>query len=133
MDTQQFFNGLQRPVKPNHWLIAPADFIIKPDAVAPVFAVPVESLRGAFKAVVRQAHGTVIAGDADNGLHVVVTTPVFKFKDDIRALFIQIAPQRSTFALYSVSRVGYWDTGANRRRLERWLRRTGGFLAGSKS
>lgn len=133
MNAQHFFSNLQRPAKPNSWLVAPADFIIKPDAIAPVFAVPTMMLHDAFKTVVRQAQGAVLVGNTGNGLHVVVTTPVFGFKDDIRALFIPIAPQQSALALYSASRMGYWDTGTNRRRIEGWLRRIGEVLASGKS
>ena len=43
-----YFRTLKRPDTPNTWLVAPADFVIKPDAVAPVFPVPVSKLRAAF-------------------------------------------------------------------------------------
>ena len=120
---ESFFKTLKRPDSPNHWLAAPADFTVKPDAVAPVFAVPAAALREAFKAVVQQAKGAAIATETADGLHVVVTTAVFEFKDDIRVQFIALSPQQSTLALYSASRVGYWDLGTNRRRVDDWMSR----------
>ena len=33
----KFFQNLKRPASPNNWLVAPADFVVKPDAVAPIF------------------------------------------------------------------------------------------------
>jgi uncharacterized protein (DUF1499 family) len=41
-----------------------------------------------------------------------------RFKDDVWGLFIPIGENASTLALYSASRVGYWDLGTNRRRVK---------------
>lgn len=118
-----FFKTLQRPDSPNHWLAAPADYAVKPDVVAPVFAVPAAALHAAVKTVVRQTQGAAIDTETADGLHIVFTSAIFSFKDDVRVHVIPLAPQQSTLALYSASRVGYWDLGANRRRVEDWLAR----------
>lgn len=118
-----FFSSLQRPDSPNHWLVAPAGFPGQPDATAPVHAVPVAVLRETFKAVIAQSPGATVVAETADGLQVVVTTRVFRFRDDVRVQFIALGPQQSTLALYSASRTGYWDFGANRRRLEDWLAR----------
>lgn len=118
-----FFKTLQRPDSPNHWLAAPADHAVKPDLIAPVFAVPAATLHAAVKTVVQQTQGAVIDRETADGLHVVFTSAIFRFKDDVRVHVIPLSPQRSTLALYSASRVGYWDLGANRRRVEDWLTR----------
>jgi len=120
---ETFFTTLKRPDSPNHWLAAPADFVVKPDTVAPVFAVPVTALREACKAVVQQVKGAAIAAETDDGLHVVVTTAIFEFKDDVHVQFITLSSRQSTVALYSASRTGYWDLGTNRRRVEGWVAR----------
>ena len=122
-EMDSFFKTLQRPASPNHWLAAPADYAIRPDAVAPVFAVPAAALHAAFKTLVRQTKGAAIGTETVDGLHVVFTSAVFGFKDDVRVQIIALSPQQSTLALYSASRVGYWDLGANRRRIEDWLAR----------
>ncbi len=129
MKPDPYFSKLQRPASPNHWLIAPADFALRPDAVAPLFDVPVAVLRAAFHAVVRATPGAVVAGESADGMHVVATTRWLAFKDDIRVLFIPVTQQQSTIVLYSASRVGYWDLGANRRRLADWLSQTRNALA----
>lgn len=118
-----FFSSLQRPDSPNHWLVAPAEFSGHPDATAPVHAVPVAVLRGAFKKVIAQSPGAAVVAESADGLQVVVTTRVFRFRDDVHVQFIALGPQQSTLALYSASRTGYWDFGTNRRRLEDWLAR----------
>ena len=120
-----YFKTLQRPASPNHWLVAPADYAIRPDAAAPVFAVPAAALQ--------QTKGAAIEAETVDGLHIVFTSAVFSFKDDVRVYFIPLSPQQSTLALYSASRVGYWDLGANRRRVEDWLIRLQTALPAPKS
>lgn len=48
-------------------------------------------------------------------LHVVFTSPVFRFEDDVEFEFDH---SNKRIHLKSASRTGYWDFGANRRRLE---------------
>ncbi len=129
--TESFFKTLKRPDSPNHWLLAPADFVVQPDAVAPVFAVPAAALRTAFMAVVQQTRGANVITETAGSAHVVVSTPVFGFRDDLHVQFITLSAQQSTLALYSASRVGYWDLGANRRRIEDWMTRLHSTLTGS--
>lgn len=124
MDVAPYFRTLRRPDSPNHWLAAPAGFPGNPDAVAPVLEVPAAVLREAFRAVVKKTPGAAVESESAAGMHVVVTTRIFRFRDDIHAQFIVIGAQQSTLALYSASRAGYWDFGTNRRRIEDWLART---------
>lgn len=116
-----FFNSLKRSGSPNNWLVAPADFVVKPDDVAPVFRVSVPVLHRTFKAIALRSDGVELVEESANGIHIIATTRLMRFKDDIRALFIPATPYRSTLALYSASRVGYWDMGTNRRRVETWI------------
>jgi uncharacterized protein (DUF1499 family) len=123
MGMAAWFAQLPRPDSPNHWLVAPAGFAVKPDAVAPVYALPAPRLREAFTAMLRAQPRVAIAAEHGDGLHAVATSAVFRFDDDIRVQFIALSAQQSTLAIYSASRVGYWDLGANRRRVEDWLAR----------
>lgn len=120
---ETFFRTLARPGSPNHWLVGPAVFAVKPDAIAPVFAVPAAALQAALKTVAHQFKGAAIAAETADGLHVIVTSAIFGFKDDVRIHIIPLSSQQSTLAIYSASRVGYWDLGTNRRRVEDWLAR----------
>jgi len=126
---EQYFAKLKRPESPNHWMVAPRGFPGRPDAVAPSFTVPVASLRDAFRTMLRQVPGVDIVAETEDGLHVVSTTRLFRFRDDVRVQFIGIDARHSTLALYSASRAGYWDFGTNRRRIEDWLARTAQVLA----
>ncbi|MDP2399417.1 MAG: DUF1499 domain-containing protein [Burkholderiales bacterium] len=124
LDIEPYFRNLQRPASPNHWLAAPAGFPGNPDAPAPVFAVAHSVLREAFRAVVMQTPGAAVGSESATGMHVVVSTRIFRFRDDVHVQFLQLGPRQSTLALYSASRTGYWDLGTNRRRVEDWLART---------
>lgn len=48
-------------------------------------------------------------------------TPLLGFPDTIDVLYVDLPDGRSSLALYSRSKLGYRDLGANRARLERWL------------
>jgi uncharacterized protein (DUF1499 family) len=122
-DVERFFETLERPDTPNNWLVAPADFFIKPDVVTPVFQVPVSVLIDTVRSLVLQKKGAAIVEESPKALHVVTTTPLMRFKDDVWALFIPVTERSSTLALYSSSRIGYWDLGTNRRRLKGWIER----------
>ncbi|MCA9472637.1 MAG: DUF1499 domain-containing protein [Nitrospirales bacterium] len=60
-----------------------------------------------------QAH---ITTDHDFYLHGEVTSPWFRFIDDIEFLF---DAERHLIHVRSASRTGYWDLGVNRKRIER--------------
>lgn len=128
LDSESYFRNLRRPDSPNHWLAAPAAFPGRPDEIAPVFMVPVAELRAAFKVMLLQTPGVEVAEETTAGLHAVASTRLFGFRDDIRVEFIALGPQQSTLALYSASRVGYWDFGTNRRRVGDLLARTASLL-----
>ena len=124
-----FFDALKRPDSPNNWLVAPAGFAIAPDAVAPVFNVPMHDLIDTFKLVALRSKGVAVVEESAHAIHVVATTPLMRFKDDVWVLFIPIGENASTLALYSASRVGYWDLGTNRRRVKDWIERVQNALA----
>ncbi|MBT5925942.1 MAG: DUF1499 domain-containing protein [Verrucomicrobia bacterium] len=62
-----------------------------------------------------QCHAISVSSDE---LHIqaVFRTPVFRFKDDVECL---LDTENKVIHVRSASRVGYWDLGANRKRIER--------------
>ena len=74
-----------------------------------------------------------MVAESENAMHLVATTRLMRFQDDIRVLFIPVASDKSTIALYSASRVGYWDLGTNRRRVEDLIKSIGSALASAKN
>ena len=116
-----FFHRLVRPISPNNWLIAPKGFPGKPDEVAPVFPFPAEKLQDlVWKEI---SHTKNISGlHRDNSLtQYVAETGILHFKDDVCIQVLPLADHSATIAAYSASRIGYWDLGANAKRLHRLI------------
>lgn len=119
------FATLTRPKSPNTYLVAPEGLCraTTPDQIAPVFAVSPDSLRDAFLRLMR---GLPRVSDGPANMDplaydFIETTPLMRFKDDISVRFLPAAGGGATLALYSRSRVGYSDLGANKARVERYL------------
>ncbi len=119
-----FFKALIRPGKPNNWLIAPGDFPLAADELSPVFNVPVPILVDAFRNAALANGRAQVVESSNYAMHIVDTTPLMGYQDDVHVQFIPVSERQSTLCAYSASRTGYWDIGTNRRRLEKWLRET---------
>ncbi len=118
------FATLQRRTSPNDALACPASVCsARAEIVPPVFAVDAAGLRAAFaKTLANEPHLTrVAADDATLTDRYVQRTALMRYPDTIVVRFLQLAGGRSTLALYSRSKFGHSDLGANKARLERWL------------
>ncbi len=72
-----------------------------------------------IRAAIEQAPRTRIVTARDDYLHAEFETLIFRFVDDLE---VHVRPDEKNVAVRSASRVGRWDLGTNRRRVER-LRR----------
>lgn len=118
-----FFRDLVRPSSPNNWLIGPASFPGGPDEAAPVFRFPAERLEKVVQDVISQTKNISDIRVENLFLCFVVETEVLRFKDDVCIQIISMGEKSSTIAAYSASRIGYWDLGANKKRLRRLIQR----------
>ena len=93
--------------------------------VSPVFPMPWERLHEYWTEVITgKKRVETIATDPDMRRFVYIQrSPTFRFPDIITVEFVALDPFRSSIALYSRSRYGRSDFGANRRRVEGWLAR----------
>lgn len=134
MAMQIDFKTLTLPGKPNTWLVAPTGLTpASPHETAPEFPVPAEALRDAWMQVLAdQPRLQVLARSAD-GLQVEAAqrTAVLRFTDLVSARIVPLDAGNSTMAIYSRSRVGYWDIGVNRRRVHRLMEALRKRLAGT--
>lgn len=110
--------------KPNRFLLTPASYANPhADGVSPVFAVDPDRLFSVASAVIAAQPRTTIRV-SDPGLRRAVAvqrSAVFGFADDVDVAVEAAGPGQSSLALFSRSRLGYWDLGVNRRRVLDWL------------
>lgn len=116
------FKSLKRPPKPNTCLIAPANHCLAAEAdfAPPVFPTTADALFQRVQDVVGgQKRTTIVSADpATRQLRYIAKTPLIGFKDDIDIEVVPVDENATTLAIYSRSRVGYSDLGANRKRVE---------------
>lgn len=117
------FQTLTRPPKPNTFLVAPAGICKKaePDLVSPVFPA---SPRGLFsqisEIIASERSWKDLKADAEtHQLHFIARTPLLGFRDDVDIAVLPAGDgqQGTSLAVYSRSRVGYSDLGANKKRV----------------
>jgi len=115
----------KRSRKPNNFLVAPDAYCdeSKPDAVAPVFTkTPAELFQAVESLAADRSNWTVKQSDKSAGrIHIVATTRLMRFKDDVFITILPAGTGGSSFAVYSRSRVGHSDLGKNRSRVTEML------------
>lgn len=130
MDSVDFRN-LKRPSSPNTYLLAPEGLCenAKPDDVSSVFPVPRDVLfLEILKRVEAMPDWQLQAKDAGRGLiSFIAVTRLMRFKDDIDILVMPAEAgdpegrRGARLAIYSRSRVGHSDLGANKKRVSQLL------------
>ena len=119
---------ITRPSSPNTYLVAPDGYCTnaQPDEAPPVFDASPATLYETVNALASsQSRWTTEASAPDTRhLEVVAATKILKFRDDITidVLDAENHPGKSTLAIYSRSRVGYSDLGANKKRVQKLLK-----------
>lgn len=117
------FETLKRPRSPNTFLVAP-DGLCKnaaPDQAAPVFPMQASDLSRKLRGVVNSEGSWKDISVSEDGLkmHFIAVSSLLRFKDDVSVEILPDAgdPGQSTVAIYSASRVGHSDLGANGKRV----------------
>lgn len=117
-----------RTGKPNDFLIATEGLTnAAPDAPGPAAAISSTELLFLFDAVVRNTSRVeVIGGGIDEGMVTYVqTSQIFGFPDYISVKSIELEDGMSGLVIWSRSRIGYSDMGANRTRVTSWISQLG--------
>lgn len=118
------FKRLERPASPNTYLVAPSGLCetAEPDTTSPVFN---KTARGLYSSIAeligRERRWVDVQADPElMRFKFVAKTPLLGFKDDVDIMIIDSESDVS-LAIYSRSRVGYSDMGANRKRVTKLL------------
>ncbi len=121
------FKSLKRPPKPNPCLAAPENFCLaaEPDFAPPTMVMTPRGLFSRMSELIASERGwSKIEADPEAlRIKFVATTGLMRFKDDVDIEIIPVDEGKATFAIYSRSRIGYSDLGANRKRVKELIRR----------
>ena len=90
----------------------PGEHFVAPLAKPPGETAPL----AAVQAVIESTPRARVVALNDGYLRAEFESLIFRFVDDLE---VQWRPERQELAVRSASRVGYWDLGVNRRRVER--------------
>jgi uncharacterized protein (DUF1499 family) len=119
------FVGIMPPRWPNRYLVCPEDLCRhgRPDALAPVYAMPARLLRQSILAFADREPDLQIIQQAQDGYYMrfLQRTAFMRFPDIVAVLIVPIDAEHATLAICSYSLLGYGDMGANQARVERWL------------
>jgi hypothetical protein len=111
--------------KPNQYLALPPGFASAalPHGESPVFDLPVAELERRALGVIRtQPRVTPVASAPGRRRYAFVQrSALLRFPDTVTVRFVDFGDGRSSLALYSRSKVGHSDLGANRKRAVAWL------------
>jgi len=115
---------VEQSVKPNSFRMAPPLLTEEEvDAESPVYAVNPTLMAKAFDDyVLSQPKTGRIAGSPEEGwMTYVQQSPSLNLPDYVSVKFIDLNGGNSTIAVYSRSRFGYDDLGANEKRVLNWV------------
>lgn len=125
------FTTFVRPASPNTYLLTPDDFCqsATPDGISPRFE---ESPKELFKLLTRLLRSDkhvrdMLEDPAGLAIRYVAVTPWLRFKDDVDIRVLPAMPDGrakdpgSMLAIYSRSRLGHSDFGANAKRVSRLM------------
>lgn len=119
------FETLTRPTSPNTYLVLPKGFqsTASADEPSPVFAMTAKDLHQAVRSLILdKKRWSIVAEDSDRPqLELVVKTKLLRFKDDVSIRCISTGETSSALAIYSRSRLGHSDLGANKKRVQSLL------------
>ena len=117
------FESLVRPSSPNTYLVAPEGVCASsvPDRITELMATePAALFKLVQNIIAAEASWDISHSDAASGtIGFVATSKLMRYKDDIDILILPAegTSTDSRLAIYSRSRVGYSDMGANRKRV----------------
>lgn len=117
------FDRPELPGTPNFHLVCPPSACAGATAAAaPVYRVPWQRLRDAVRDMIAAEPRITLVEEGREGRRLVYVqrSALFLFPDIVTVEILSL-PEGASLAIFSRSRYGYSDLGANRERVERWL------------
>lgn len=118
------FQQMTLPKTKNYYLVCPAKYCnVTPNEISPVYPVSAEDLYNAFNQIIsHESRVNFVYTIPEQGqFQLVQKSFILSFPDDIAVQFIALSENTSSLAIYSKSRYGFYDFGANKRRVTQWL------------
>ncbi len=122
------FSSLEKPRKPNTYLMSPPDYCqYPPKTISPIFEISVVDLAASFEMIALAEPRTekLSSREIRNDLQVdyVQYSKLIGYPDTITVRFIDLGEGRSTLAVFSRAHYGYRDFGVNEARGKDWMRK----------
>lgn len=108
----------------NYHLVCPPGYCnINPDEISPVYPLPIATVVEYWKKIIaKEPRVTMAAADDENYKYTFIqTSKILRLPDTINIEFIALEHNHTTLAVYSQSKYGYSDFGANKERINNWL------------
>lgn len=112
--------------KPNHYLACPDNYCkIPANTISPIFNISAKTLQEKWQQIPLTEPRTKLISQDDHHLRYFYEqrSLIFKFPDYITVQIIAVDDTRSTIAMYSQAKYGYYDFNVNQHRIERWLKK----------
>ena len=121
------FSKIVPPKKPNWFLALPpgSEGAVKGKGESPLFPVEVRRLKKSLEKLIGdEPRVTILKRSEDGGRYeLIARTAILRFPNKVSIEIIELGEQSSSVAIFSRSVYGYSDFGANRKRVNDWLRR----------
>ncbi|NQY41994.1 MAG: DUF1499 domain-containing protein [Legionellales bacterium] len=120
MKTPIDFKKLQiSNMKPNHYLICPKNTCQSENDISPIYKTPAETLYNKTISIIQKIPRTQITYQDDENYTIVFVqkTKIFRFPDYIDIQIFSIDNNKSTIAIFSRAKYGYYDFGVNKNRV----------------
>jgi uncharacterized protein (DUF1499 family) len=118
------FDTIPRERKPNRALALPAHSPRDDaDLECPVFPANVEQLRDAVVSIAAREPRTHLLHLDREAMQAEFeqSSKIFRFPDTITVAFEAVDATHATLSIYSRAKLGHYDFGVNRKRVQRWL------------
>lgn len=115
------FKTLKKTPKPNQYFLCPKDYCLEtPDAISNTYDIAAKNLFTEILAIAEDDTGIELLAldETELTLRFLSRTPVLKFPDTTNIKVVEISENQSTLAIYAQAKIGSFDFGANKLRVD---------------